>query len=318
MPLSPPTRVPPTRIPPTRVPPDARQPATILKRLLWGMLLFNSSLWANTTLPRILNPDYTGAKYFAPFQQAVIWGSDGVIAISRDGERWQQVNTPTTAEINDVALFSAGSAGEDPTYVLAGDGGTLLQSSAAGAWQDLAAGLPQEDFTGFLQRAHGQQIVTGSSGLLAHRAAGSQPWQVRQLNGQPRIHAIAETQGKTVIIAGEQGLLATSNDGLQWQFIATGTTATLYAVREAGPLLIVPGDAGIFFWSRNNGNDWQRADTGIAAAISDAAYSPASQTLLVTSANGEYVTSLDQGEHWHHGLITDSAGQALLADSASR
>lgn len=99
-------------------------------------------------------------------------------------------------------------------------------------------------------------------------------------------------------IAAEQGTVLCSNDdGASWQYMKTGSNASLWAgVTTPTKTLVVGGLRGKMFRSTDNGGTWQAASSqgegSITHIVSDG------KSLWATSLDGRLIRSKDDGQTW--------------------
>lgn len=102
----------------------------------------------------------------------------------------------------------------------------------------------------------------------------------------------------TLFIAAEQGtVLRSSDDGASWQYLKTGSNASLWAgVATPGKALLVGGLGGKMFRSADNGATWQAAAWQGAGSITHIASD--GKQLWATSLDGRLNRSKDDGRTW--------------------
>ncbi|WP_027329559.1 WD40/YVTN/BNR-like repeat-containing protein [Marinimicrobium agarilyticum] len=252
----------------------------------------------------VLDPDFTGGAIAPDSGDYVAWGSDGVVMRSSDGERWHQLDTPTTAEILQLGFDNAG------TWVAVGEAGTLLVSSDQGDhWQTKTpdtfalsindvlyirpeAGLPVPE--------KGLWLAVAADGHFLSSIDGGNRWQTSRIDTDDDLLTLTwvKDQGR-VLVGGENGLVGTSEDGAAWtiQRADTETPITNFHVFE--DLVLGTSAWGRLLLSRNGGTNWHLVQAEKSLYFNDAAYDPVHRSIVLTSHNGHIFHSDDAGESWH-------------------
>lgn len=205
--------------------------------------------------------------------QAVAVGTGGDILRSTNGENWNRVDSPTelilrgvtTGPNQFVAVGSSGSifvsedAGQTWTattsgtslplwsvawngmYFLAvGEDGVVLRSTDGWAWTTETSPTSKRLYAIGL---NGSQFLAISEDGESFTTLDGATWQPGTISGSWWVRsAVIGDQGKR-IVAGDFGLLASSDDGLDWSRLSTPTFDRLSGVTWTGPL--APAIAGL-------------------------------------------------------------------------
>ncbi len=119
---------------------------------------------------RVINPKLLGGAADASRGVFVIWGTDGTILRSRDGEHWEHADTPTGQDLASAAVDSARNL-----WVAVGAAGTVLRSSdGARSWQRMATppGLTADLRVVLFDAASGAWLAAGTDGTLLRSIDG--------------------------------------------------------------------------------------------------------------------------------------------------
>ena len=247
-------------------------------------------------------------------------GERGIVALSDDGgAQWRQAPTPVSVTLT-MVRFS-----DDRNGVAVGHGGTVLTTDDAGAtWrlrldgrrlaelaraaattpaaqqeaERLLADGPDKPFLDVLQWDARRLLVVGAYGLAFFSDDGGErwtPWMDRLPNPKALHWYVARSAGETLLLAGEQGLLARSIDGGQtFQPMNSPYSGSWFAgdVRADGQILLA-GLRGNVWRSTDGGHGWTRLASPVPSTIT-AMVNAADGTLLLASQAG--VLLRQQGE----------------------
>ena len=112
---------------------------------------------------------------------------------------------------------------------------------------------------------------------------------------------------KAFFLAGEQGSITYSEDGIHWKYSDTNATKALHslALDATGRTLIAVGDGATILRSQDNGNTWQPASISPPESVDLA--KTRLNTVIFDAKNNSWLTagehnailqSLDQGKNW--------------------
>ncbi|MEK8044794.1 WD40/YVTN/BNR-like repeat-containing protein [Ideonella margarita] len=256
-------------------------------------------------------------------QRLVAVGERGLVALSDDeGRTWRQAPCPVSVSLTMVRFADArngvavGHAGTVLTTADAGASWTLRldgrrvaaaaqQAAATPAAQQEAARLvadgPDKPFLDVLLWDAKRMLAVGAYGLAMHSADGGvtwQPWMDRLPNPKGLHWYVAQRAGDTLLLAGEQGLLATSTDGgRNFRALASPYAGSWFTgdVSASGEWLLA-GLRGNVWRSIDGGAQWQ----ALASPV------PASITAAVRGSNGQLLLASQAG------LVLQVQGQALV------
>lgn len=252
-------------------------------------------------------------------------GPHGVIQRSVDsGKTWQQVPSPVSSDLVQVRFIDDRNGwivGHDSLVMHSSDAGKTWQVQLDGRslltllhdyYQPLAdkgdeaatqmlneittagsttatPGVLAAPLMDVLFDGHGNGFVVGAFGMLLHstdNGAHWQPWVERSDNDR-RMHLYGLAQRDGVFyISGEQGLLLKQDaSGERFTHIELPYAGTLFGVVALNDLLLVHGLRGNLYASRDEGQQWQKIDTGIPSSL---------------------VNIVSQGDHW---LLVGQGGE---------
>lgn len=266
-------------------------------------------------------------------KRLVAVGERGIVLLSDDlGKSWRQARVPVSVALTKVQF-------PEPNQGWAiGHGGVVLHSMDGGAnWIkqldgfqavkiELASAKEEAARTGeagmhrvrdaermvaegadkpfldvyFSDADHG--FVVGAYGLAFATLDGGKTW--RSLKGRinnPKgrhLYSI-EAAGKSLYIAGEQGVFYRSNDdGQNFQEMPTPYTGTYFGVLSGrNGELVLFGLRGNAFRSTDDGANWQKIDTGLPVTLT-AGERLASGAMVLVDETGRVLRSTDNGANF--------------------
>lgn len=275
-------------------------------------------------------------------------GEKGRILVSADnGRSWRQVRSPTSVTLTDVKFFNgrdgwatgqmgvllhSSDAGETWTKQL--DGVLAAELTLAASKSDLAtegsndvttanmqaatqfvSGGPSVPLLTILLLGKNRIMVAGGFGLALQSNDGGRNWvsifdALPNPNGN-HIYALANL-GSKIYVAGEQGLLLASEDGVKYLSLPTPISGSFFgALTTPKSTLLLFGLQGTVIRSTDGGKHWAQPQSGVASAIDcgtvlqngDILLGDVSGDLLISHNNGisyskvvtpEPVTSIQQ------------------------
>lgn len=251
-------------------------------------------------------------------QQLIAVGERGHIILSEDGKSWSQQPVPSISTL--TALSFIGEKG----WVVGHDATILHLPKAGDEWQvqmfDPDLERPLLDVL-FFDESHG--ITVGAYGTFFRTIDGGESWQTElhpeflhpddqayleeiKLEDEefykeelasilPHLNRISLSNG-TLFLAGETGLLASSNDfGKSWQRIEIDYQGSFFDVKKtADDKLIAAGLRGNLFEYVSESGSWSSIDSGSKASLNSIVLL-ANQSVLVVGNNGNMVC-IDGGE----------------------
>ena len=242
-------------------------------------------------------------------------GERGIVALSDDGGRhWQQAGTPTSVSLTAVRFVDAkrgwavGHGGVVLSTVDSGaswtrqlDGRRIAQialdaartSGDARAIQDaerLLADGPDKPLLDLLVIDAQRLLVVGAYGIALGSEDGGKTWSswMQRLPNPKGLHIYAaRLRDKTLVLAGEQGLVMQSNDaGANFRRIDTSYKGSFFSVELPGEQTIVlAGLRGTVLRSTDGGANWSTLATPMPVSITSTTLA-ADGRLLATNQAG--------------------------------
>lgn len=243
-------------------------------------------------------------------QNNLIAGGDGSIIFSSDNTHWQAANTHGISD--NLTSLSANELGDQ--VIATGENGLIAYSNNSGKdWQKIAQQNTQHLYASIYDVAHHSWIAVGAQGTLLRSEAPVQEWQSVALPSTTKPAAITtirySPQVKSLLAAGEQGLLIASSDGGKtWADLNSNSDATLNAQLHLDDTLIILGSDGSILRSTNDIQHWQKIDINKNSNLIKAAFDSAHKVANIIASNGDIYISDDGGNNWG---ISYSANQTL-------
>jgi photosystem II stability/assembly factor-like uncharacterized protein len=243
--------------------------------------------------------------------RVVAVGERGIVALSDDlGASWRQAPSPVSVTLTMVRFA------DERHGVAVGHGGTVLTTDDAGtswrlrldgrrlaelakaaattpeAQQDaerLVTDGPDKPFLDVLQWDAKRLLAVGAYGLAFYSADGGEswtPWMDRLPNPKALHWYVARRAGNTLLLAGEQGLLARSDDGGQtFQTMNSPYKGSWFAgeIRADGQTVLA-GLRGNVWRSSDGGAQWAQLASPVPATITAMAVGADGVLLLASQA----------------------------------
>lgn len=161
-------------------------------------------------------------------------GQRGIILLSDDGDKWQQVITPA-----DVMLTRVRFLDDKRGWVVGYDGALMGTTDGGSSWSllqfDAAWGNPYFDVR-FFDENNG--LLAGANGTLKRTGDGGKTWapvETDVLADGPNLYNIVALSDGSLLIAGERGFLAQSADqGLTWRQVKSPYTGSYFGALPSG------------------------------------------------------------------------------------
>lgn len=247
--------------------------------------------------------------------RVVAVGERGIVLLSDDaGRSWRQAPCPVSVTLTTVRFVT-------PTQgVAVGHGGTVLTTQDAGAsWQlrldgrrlaalaleaakapgaaagalqeaeRLVADGPDKPLLDVLPLDARRLLAVGAFGLAIYSADGGQTWQpwMSRLPNPRGLHwYVARRQGGTLLLAGEQGLLARSDDdGQTFRALASPYKGSWFAAElQADGGLVLAGLRGQVWHSHDLGDNWTPVANPVPATVTAMSPWPGGSLLLASQS----------------------------------
>lgn len=241
----------------------------------------------------------TGITKITDFATGYAVGAAGrVIKTTDSGATWQQISTPTNADLNSVCFpldYLYGYA--------AGSGGTIIRTTDAGiTWQTAATGTSENLNAIFFPFARHKGFAVGDNGTILRSVDFGATWSPRPSGTTERLRSVAFlANARTGIAVGDNGTALRSVDtaNVIWTARPTGTTEHLYGVTLLGDntTAYAVGANGTIIKSTNTGSDWTTLTSGTTNHLRAVTF-PTLAIGYVVGDNGTILKTTNSGTSW--------------------
>lgn len=270
---------------------------------------------APTYQAQVINPELNGGLLVNGSRVLLVWGSDGTILRSEDGERWSHAVTTGSADLARVAANESGSV-----LVAVGAQGTILRSLDAGkTWQPARNDTIDTDLRAVVN--HGGSriwIAAGSNGRILRSVDDGKIWSVVESQLKVAFQTLfVDPQTRSVLIGGDDGFVGFSKDaGVSWQVTAISMpdpVTPITAFHRFGKLLLATSALGRFLISEDDANGWDLLQASTKAFFTDCAFDPLRAAIVMTGHNGDVVRSPDGGRTWQESEVSIDGNKNFLS-----
>lgn len=213
------------------------------------------------------------------------------IGIWRSGngeESWQQVGVVGAGEIVGLAEGNSGT-------LFANVSGHLFSSADAGSTFQVAP-IPSWDAQMLLANTNGTVVATTRQGMFYLSSDGGSSWEGMTLGGAESITQGIFTSVGTLLLASNNGILRTTDQGGGWEINDAFQSVDDFARSPNGDLWCL--GSWRLFRSTDDGQTWeQRSDLELPVTQVEVT---ADGTILITGASSYLLRSTDQGITWEN------------------
>lgn len=223
-------------------------------------------------------------------ERIVAVGDRGVILVSADGAKWEQVPAPVHATLTAVSFADAQHG-----WVVGHDAAILHTSDGGRTWQlqhfDPAGNKPLLTVLA-LDAKHA--LAAGAYGLFLRTEDGGATWAPADVPALVEeglhLNALVKLGGGNLFLAGETGMVAVSADGEEWKRLTVPYEGSLFGALPRGDRgALVFGLRGNVYASDDvRSNRWTKVDTRSVQSMFGGARLASGDVALV-GADGEIV-----------------------------
>lgn len=254
----------------------------------------------------VVNPDFVGGMLLPDGETLLVWGTDGTLLRSEDGDRWSHVETTSAA---DLAAAAADSMGK--VLIAVGQRGEILRSvDGARTFHAVASGTTDTDLRAVTwHAATGAWIAAGTSGRILRSTDGGKIWTPVPSGVALDLHTLfVDPETRNVLVGGDLGTLGISSDGG-----ASFRITTLAMPQPVSPLtrffrhgkrLIGAGTLGRLVTSTDDARTWRLQQTATSAMFIASTADPVHDSIVLTGHDGTMLRSADGGSTWDPLQIT--------------
>ena len=243
-------------------------------------------------------------------------GARGDVLLSDDGRDWRQVEVPTRATLTAVSAVDAQvwAVGHDGMILHSADGGEHWTIQRKDPWKPANAGGEPTEGAPLLDvlfvDAH-RGFAIGAYSLALQTADGGETWQPMTVADKPKDGADDEIEDDPADKAGNDKGTFTAEQ------LKVGQEATphLNAIARTGSgALLIVGERGSAFRSRDQGATWQRLQLPYDGSMFGV-IGYEGDHVLAFGLRGHAYESGDLGEHWNQ--VQTGTGLSLMGGAAT-
>jgi len=253
-----------------------------------------------TSSAATLNVAITPVIMAQPADQSVVAGADARFSVTAGGNvlnyQWQSSSDGST--FTSIAGATADSLSLATTTLLQdGNRYRVVVSNAAGTVASDTAAL---------------SVSPSTAGLTCTGTGGTGWCAVSSRPATGTLNAVAKVDASTLVAVGDGGVILRSSDGgVSWNAVSSGTNQTLRAVAFAGPAVgLAVGSGGTVLRSTDTGQSWTSVTTpaGAGAVFSSVAFASPAVGVLTnwnqsSDAAGIMLRTQDGGQSWSSATI---------------
>lgn len=247
----------------------------------------------------VINPDYIGSFYDEQNQRFWLWGSDGNLRWSDQGNSWHNVSTNTSSSVLDLVK----DANSNLILAITAEGKILRSKNAGENWQTISiADLKTAKKLIYLQEFK-RWFLLGDKGKLWVSQDQGIKWSAINLPESFAEYSVESmiltTNKKRLLIGGQSGLTGYSDDqGDSWQISKLDMETPITGFYLAADRVIATSAYGKFLTSDASGTQWALLETDGKAFFTDGIYLPEADVMLITTHNGNLLRGTNQASQW--------------------
>lgn len=264
----------------------------------------------------VVNPDFSGGMLLPDGRTFLVWGTDGTLLRSEDGDRWSNVDTTSAA---DLAAAAADTTGK--VLIAVGRQGAILRSvDGARTFHAAANETTDTDLRAVAWHASSSAwIAAGTAGRILRSKDHGMTWTVVPSSVALDFHTLfVDPETRNVLIGGDLGTLGISSDGgTSFRFTTIAMPQPVSPVTKFfrhGKLVLGAGTLGRLFTSTDDARSWRLQQTATAAMFIASTADPVHDTVVLTGHDGTLLRSADGGATWD-GLQVTTDGRAHFMSS---
>ncbi len=202
---------------------------------------------------------------------------------------WEEADLGWTYRTSGTSNTLWGVAYGNSTFVIVGQGGTILTSSDGITWTSRSGtsshlyGVSYTNST-FMAVGESGTILTSSDGIT---------WTLRTSGTSSLLRGVIYGNS-TFVAVGDLGTILTSSDGTSWTSRTSGTSSNLRGITYGNSTFVTVGDSGIIFTS-SDGITWTSRTSGTYYNLYGVSYT---NSTFVAVGNGGIIFTSSDGITW--------------------
>ncbi len=229
--------------------------------------------------------------------KVVAVGGNGAIVMSADGKAWKQVPSPVDVSLTAIAFADnqyGWAVGHDAVILATADGGETWQVQSA--QPDLFSPL-----FSIQPIAPGRAIAVGAFGLIRATEDGGKTWAdvaAPELTAQKfHLNAVTRLNSGKLFVAGEQGLMGVSDDGITWRRLTSPYEGSYFGALPWGErgALVYGMRGNVYVTDDVDAGEWRKLETGTTSSFFGGGLLDDNRVLL-TGADEKFVLITRDGK----------------------
>lgn len=224
-----------------------------------------------------------------------ICGTNGKILKSTDGgQSFFLNNTTENVALYSIAFFNASEG------IVCGINGAVYRSNDGGNNWTKVSPFTNDQLTSTFILADQKIAVGGNNGIIFMSADKGATWTTNTMSSRDYYSAFAQDSLNIVVAGGssrESEINTTHDGGKSWQRLPLVISGPLYSIVAIGGNLYTCGKNGSYYFSANNGSNWESHGAGGSTSNNKLFFYDASNGFMVTT-DGRILKTSDKGSNW--------------------
>lgn len=165
------------------------------------------------------------------------------------------------------------------------------------------------------------QFACGSNGTILRISGAGASTTVTLLNSNTSetLYGISNIGSNMVYAAGTNGTIVRStNLGIDWSVIPTGTNATLYSIKMGSVVGYAAGDNGTILKTTDAGENWTALNSGVTGSLRSVAFLTSNpSTAYIAGQQGIILKTTNEGDTWSSEYIGSSILTSIFLRNSS-
>jgi photosystem II stability/assembly factor-like uncharacterized protein len=252
----------------------------------------------------VINPDYIGSLYDEKKHRFWLWGSDGNLRWSEQGNVWHNIATDTATSVLDLERDETSNL----MLALTAEGKILRSENAGDNWQIISIPDIKTVKKLIYLSEFKRWFLLGDKGQLWTSQDQGIKWNAIRLPESFAEYSVESmilaANKKRLLIGGQAGLTGYSDDqGDSWHISKLDMETPITGFYLAGDRVVATSAYGKFLTSDASGTNWALLETDGKAFFTDGIYLPETDVMLITTHNGNLLRGTHNASQWQMASI---------------